>query len=56
MANPVTGIVQLNRLALTGHATRVGTAVLVTLGWIVVLTAMTLLAYCRHERVACDRL
>ena len=56
MANPVTGIVQLNRLALTGHATRVGTAVLVTLGWIVVLTAMTLFAYCRHERVACDRL
>jgi lipopolysaccharide transport system permease protein len=56
LGNPVTGVVQLNRLALTGQAAHVGTAVLVTLGWIVVLTVLTLLSYARRERVACDRL
>jgi lipopolysaccharide transport system permease protein len=56
LANPVTGVVQLNRLALTGHAAYVSTAVLVTIGWVVALVALTLFAYCRHERVACDRL
>jgi hypothetical protein len=30
--------------------------VLVTLGWITVLGVLTLAAYCRNERVACDRL
>jgi lipopolysaccharide transport system permease protein len=56
LANPVTGVVQLNRLALTGQAAHVGTAVLVTVGWVVVLTVATLLSYGRRERVACDRL
>jgi len=56
LANPVTGVVQLTRLAFTGQAAHVGTAVLVTLGWIVVLSALTLLSYGRRERVACDRL
>ena len=56
LANPVTGVVQLNRQALTGEAAYLGTSLLVTLGWITVLTALTLFAYCRRERVACDRL
>jgi lipopolysaccharide transport system permease protein len=56
LANPVTGVVQLNRLALTGHAAYVLPAVLITMGWIVVLTVLALIAYCRNERVACDRL
>lgn len=56
LANPLTGVVQLNRLALTGEAAYVGTAVLVTLGWVVVLTALSLVLYGRRERVACDRL
>lgn len=56
LANPVTGVVQLVRLALTGHGAFVQPAVLVTLGWVVALLVMTLFAYCRHERVACDRL
>ena len=56
LANPATGIVQLNRLALTGDAAYVGTAVLVTLGWFVGLLALTLMVYSRRERVACDRL
>jgi lipopolysaccharide transport system permease protein len=56
LANPVTGVVQLNRLAITGHASYVQTAVLITLAWILVLTVLTLIAYCRNERVACDRL
>jgi lipopolysaccharide transport system permease protein len=56
LANPVTGIVQLTRLALIGHASHVGTAVAVTGGWIVALLGVTLLVYARLERVACDRL
>ncbi|MDP9181932.1 MAG: ABC transporter permease [Actinomycetota bacterium] len=56
LANPATGLVQLNRLAITGHADYVLPAVLVTLGWVVVLTGLTLAAYCSKERVACDRL
>lgn len=56
LANPLTGVVQLARLALTGEAAYVGTAVLVTLGWVGALTSLTVLVYARHERVACDRL
>lgn len=56
IANPATGIVQLNRLALTGQAAYVGTAVLVTLGWVLVLLVLALFTYSRRERVACDRL
>lgn len=56
LANPVTGVVQLFRQALTGEADYLGVAVLVTVGWIVGLVVATLFAYCRHERVACDRL
>jgi lipopolysaccharide transport system permease protein len=56
LANPVTGVVQLNRLALTGHAAYVLPAVLITLAWVAGLTVLTLMAYCRKERVACDRL
>lgn len=56
LANPVTGVVQLVRLALIGHASHVGSAVAITSGWIVALLAITLVVYARLERVACDRL
>ena len=56
LANPVSGIVQLNRLALTGHAAYVGTALAITACWLVGLVVLTLASYCRYERVACDRL
>ena len=56
LANPVTGVVQLVRLTLLGHASHVGTAVAVTGAWIAVLTAVVLVVYARLERVACDRL
>lgn len=56
LANPVTGVVQLVRLALLGHAAYAGTAVTVTVGWVLVLAVLTVLAYARLERVACDRL
>ena len=56
LANPVTGVVQLFRLAEMGHAAHVGTALLVTGAWVVGLLLLTVLAYCRFERVACDRL
>lgn len=56
LANPATGVVQLTRLALTGHAAYVGTAVAVTAGWLVLLGLLTLAVYSRLERVACDRL
>jgi ABC-type polysaccharide/polyol phosphate export permease len=56
LANPMTGVVQLFRLAQMGHAAHVGTALIITGGWIVGLLLLTVLAYCRYERVACDRL
>jgi ABC-type polysaccharide/polyol phosphate export permease len=56
LANPATGVVQLVRLALTGEASYVGTAVLVTCGWVVVLGVLVCAVYSRLERVACDRL
>jgi ABC-type polysaccharide/polyol phosphate export permease len=56
LANPVTGVLQLNRLAITGHAAYVWTAALVTVGWVVALMVANTLAYARYERVACDRL
>jgi lipopolysaccharide transport system permease protein len=56
LANPVTGVVQLDRLALTGHADFLGQALASTGAWLLVLVVLTLFAYSRHERVACDRL
>jgi ABC-type polysaccharide/polyol phosphate export permease len=56
LANPVTGVVQLFRQALIGHADHLGVAVGVTSAWVVGLVTATLFAYCRYERVACDRL
>lgn len=56
LANPATGAVQLVRLALTGEAAYVGTAVAVTAGWCAVLAVLVTVVYARRERVACDRL
>lgn len=56
LANPATGVVQLDRWVVTGDAAHVGTAVLVTLGWMLVLATATVLTYARRERIACDRL
>lgn len=56
LANPLSGVVQLVRLALTGEAAHVGTAVAVTGGWIVAMAVAVPLVYSRLERVACDRL
>jgi ABC-type polysaccharide/polyol phosphate export permease len=56
LANPATGVVQLARLALTGEAAHVGTAVAVTGGWVAALAVLTTLVYAQRERVACDRL
>jgi ABC-type polysaccharide/polyol phosphate export permease len=56
LANPVTGVVQLTRMALIGHAAKVGPAVAVTCGWIAVLAVVVVVVYARLERVACDRL
>jgi ABC-type polysaccharide/polyol phosphate export permease len=55
-ANPMSGPVQLTRVAFFGHAP----AVVSALAWCAVelgfLAVATLLAYRRYERVACDRL
>ncbi|MCW2694383.1 MAG: transporter permease [Mycobacterium sp.] len=56
VANPATGVVQLTRFALTGHADLLGPALLSTTAWLVGLAAIAVLAYSRFERVACDRL
>jgi ABC-type polysaccharide/polyol phosphate export permease len=54
--NPMTGPVQLMHEAFLGHATKVVSATLATCGYVVVLGAITLLAFRRHERTAVDRL
>lgn len=56
LANPATGVVQLTRWCVFGQADHVGAGLLWTLGWVVVLTALVLRSYGRHERTACDRL
>jgi ABC-type polysaccharide/polyol phosphate export permease len=56
LANPLSGVVQLVRLALTGQAGHLGAAVAVTAGWLLVLMVVVPLVYSRLERVACDRL
>lgn len=56
VGNPLTGIVQLVRLCLTGEAAYVGPALAVTAGWLVVLAVAVPVVYSRQERVACDRL
>lgn len=56
LANPVTGALQLARFALFGEAHRVGAALTVTTGWLLVLAVAAVLAYRRHERTAVDRL
>ncbi|MGH9275601.1 MAG: ABC transporter permease [Acidimicrobiales bacterium] len=56
LANPATGALQLARYAIFGEAHRVGTALLVSAGWIVALVVAALFAYRRHERIAVDRL
>lgn len=56
LANPATGVVQLTRWCVFGEADALGAALAWTGGWVVVLTALVLRAYSRHERTACDRL
>jgi lipopolysaccharide transport system permease protein len=56
IANPATGIVQLTRWCVFGHADAVGAAVAVTAGWTLLLVLAAVMAYARHERTACDRL
>jgi ABC-type polysaccharide/polyol phosphate export permease len=54
--NPMTGVIQLVRYAIFGHALDLGLSLLWTGFTIVALTGATLVAYRRFERVACDRL
>jgi lipopolysaccharide transport system permease protein len=56
VANPATGVVELSRWCVFGHGDSLLPAVLVTLGWTVVLGVATVRAYSRLERTACDRL
>lgn len=56
VANPMTGLVQGARWAVIGTATDAGSAILVTIGWLIVLLAVAFAAYRRHERIAVDRL
>ena len=56
LANPVTGVVQMTRWCVFGEAEALGTGLLWTLGWTVLLGALVLRSYGRHERTACDRL
>jgi lipopolysaccharide transport system permease protein len=56
IANPITGVVQLVRLTLLGHAAHAGVAIAVTGGWIAVMLVASVFVYARLERVACDRL
>lgn len=55
-ANPFTGVVQLTRWSLFGQADHVGPAVASTMAWLVVLLAVMVRGFSRHERTAVDRL
>lgn len=55
-ANPVTGIMQLVRWCFFGQADGLAVSVAVTAVWMAVLGVITVAAYARYERVACDRL
>ena len=56
VANPATGVIELTRWCVFGRADSLLPAVAVTLAWTLVLGAVTIAAYSRHERTACDRL
>lgn len=56
LANPATGVVQLTRWCVFGSADSLGAALAWTLGWTLLLAAVVLRSYGRHERTACDRL
>jgi ABC-type polysaccharide/polyol phosphate export permease len=56
LANPATGIVQLSRYALTGHADYVGTALIATGAWTLLFVVLVLVVYSRFERISVDRL
>jgi lipopolysaccharide transport system permease protein len=56
IANPATGVIELTRWCVFGQADSLLPAVAVTLGWVLVLGAATVVAYSRLERTACDRL
>jgi lipopolysaccharide transport system permease protein len=56
LANPMTGVMQLLRMTLFGRATYLGWALGSAALWTVVLCAVALAAYCRHDRIAVDRL
>lgn len=55
-ANPLTGIVQLARWSVFSSVGALGVPLAATAAWIVGLTLVTLLAFARYERIACDRL
>lgn len=55
-ANPMTGIVQLAQWSVLGHADALAVPLLATAGWLLGLAVVTVAAYARYERVACDRL
>jgi lipopolysaccharide transport system permease protein len=56
VANPATGLVQLSRWCVFGRADDLLAATAVTVVWTVALVALTVVAYSRHDRNACDRL
>jgi ABC-type polysaccharide/polyol phosphate export permease len=55
-ANPVSGPLQLTRFAVFGRAAALATSMTWSAAFLVLLTAATLAAFRRYERVACDRL
>jgi lipopolysaccharide transport system permease protein len=56
LANPVSGPLQLARFAIFGKADALAGSLLVTTAWVLALSAGTLMAFRRHERIAMDRL
>jgi ABC-type polysaccharide/polyol phosphate export permease len=56
LANPATGIAQLFHLAIDGSATDWPTAVLVSVGWTIVLGIAAVFLHCSRDRVLADLL
>jgi lipopolysaccharide transport system permease protein len=55
--NPATGVIELSRWSFNANnGDPLLVPILGSLGWVVLLAGITLAAYSKHERLACDRL
>jgi lipopolysaccharide transport system permease protein len=55
--NPATGVIELSRWSFNANnGDPLMIPILGSVGWVLILTVVTLVSYSKHERLACDRL